>query len=921
MKPIALFCLVSLITTAIQAQIIHVPADFPAIQQAIDTANNGDTVLVSPGTYLENINFHGKNITVASLFLTTQDTSYIPQTIIDGNPPGSMGGSVVTLDGNYDSTTLLCGFSIKDGNAAYGGGIYLGAGCYQTCSPSLRNLIITNNTAQSGGGICCEAKVAGWWHPCGGNVKPFIFNVTLLNNKAELGGGIFLTHYCSWYWGCSYSNAEFQNVMIRGNSASQAGGGIYLGTHEGSGTSFRNVTIKNNIAFQQGGGIYFACRAGVPEFDSIDRCNIYQNAAFEGNDLFSEIEDTCIVKLDTFSVLIPTKFHAAPLSKFSFNILHGYHEQVNADLYVSPAGDDSNSGLSAHEPVKTLHCAISSILADSLNPHGIHLLEGIYSHSANGDFFPVNLPDYITLAGINEALIILDAEHTAAVIRIKDNFSNHLSGMKISGGNGSGISCENSSPVMQNLIISDNDGTGIFCSSSSLTMQNLVISNNTGTGISCDYSNPVLQNLVISNNNGGIFCSNSSPILKNVTITGNTASGNGGGIYCFHDSHPYLMNSLLYYDLPQEICFDPWPWGHPNSITISYSDIQGGQDSIVTNNNGIVNWWENIDEDPLLSFNGKYPYALSEDSPCIDAGTPFNSGLPPRDILGNYRFWDGNGDGMAIVDIGAYEYGQPATIHSVLTDMTVCLDDHLVFIANTDGILPVGFRWQKDDGNIPGANDSILVISHVQAADSGSYRLIVSNSYGSDTSNTALVKIILVVQPSEIAGKTEVKENEPVPYSVFKQTGHTYEFSVTGGTKVASTDTTVTVQWGIPGLGYVYLAETDENGCKADTVSLKVSIYGLGIENPVSGSSQLAVRSYPNPVIESVTFFYELNEPSRVTLRIYNSFGQLVDEPVNEVQQEGDHKTEWYAGNLSAGVYFYRIQVGNMIGSGKVIKL
>lgn len=55
-----------------QAQIIHVSAYFPTIQQAIDTANNGDTVLVSPGTYLGNINFKGKNITVASLFLTTQ---------------------------------------------------------------------------------------------------------------------------------------------------------------------------------------------------------------------------------------------------------------------------------------------------------------------------------------------------------------------------------------------------------------------------------------------------------------------------------------------------------------------------------------------------------------------------------------------------------------------------------------------------------------------------------------------------------------------------------------------------------------------------------------------------------------------------------------------------------------------------------
>ncbi len=45
---------------------------------------NGDTVLVHPGVYRENINFNGKNITVGSLFVTTGDEDYILQTVIDG---------------------------------------------------------------------------------------------------------------------------------------------------------------------------------------------------------------------------------------------------------------------------------------------------------------------------------------------------------------------------------------------------------------------------------------------------------------------------------------------------------------------------------------------------------------------------------------------------------------------------------------------------------------------------------------------------------------------------------------------------------------------------------------------------------------------------------------------------------------------
>ena len=75
----------SLLATPLYATIINVPEDQPTIQAGINAATNGDTVLVQPGTYVENLYYSVRNIVLGSLFLTTQDTSYISQTVIDGN--------------------------------------------------------------------------------------------------------------------------------------------------------------------------------------------------------------------------------------------------------------------------------------------------------------------------------------------------------------------------------------------------------------------------------------------------------------------------------------------------------------------------------------------------------------------------------------------------------------------------------------------------------------------------------------------------------------------------------------------------------------------------------------------------------------------------------------------------------------------
>lgn len=84
-----------------------VPGTYPTIQSAIQASTSGDTVLVAPGTYFENIDFLGKNIIVRS-----RDGANV--TTIDG---GQL-ASVVRFRSGESSNTALIGFTIRNGRGA-----------------------------------------------------------------------------------------------------------------------------------------------------------------------------------------------------------------------------------------------------------------------------------------------------------------------------------------------------------------------------------------------------------------------------------------------------------------------------------------------------------------------------------------------------------------------------------------------------------------------------------------------------------------------------------------------------------------------------------------------------------------------------------------------------------------------------------
>lgn len=111
-KSILLFVLtvIIIVSSSSVANIIHVPTDCETIQAGISAATDGDTVLVASGEYHERITLSGKTIILGSWFLTTADTSYITQTVIDGGNRNE----VIFIANDVGPATTIIGFTIRN---------------------------------------------------------------------------------------------------------------------------------------------------------------------------------------------------------------------------------------------------------------------------------------------------------------------------------------------------------------------------------------------------------------------------------------------------------------------------------------------------------------------------------------------------------------------------------------------------------------------------------------------------------------------------------------------------------------------------------------------------------------------------------------------------------------------------------------
>ncbi|MHC4154991.1 MAG: right-handed parallel beta-helix repeat-containing protein [Planctomycetota bacterium] len=212
------------------SKIVYVPPEYPTIQAAIDSAWDGVTIVVDVGTYEENINLKGKNLTVRSA--EPNDAAVVAAAIIRGNKYAP----IVTFSSSEDGNCVLAGLTITDGNE----GVYCAG-----ASPTIRNCRIVGNQ-DSGIELW---PVAGW------RKSPTIIGCTIADNE---GAGIKTR---------GRTRLTIIGCIIAGNNSA--------GLDSEGGTTITNCIISENL------------RHGIlGDFATISNCTIVGNlpSGFSGYD-------------------------------------------------------------------------------------------------------------------------------------------------------------------------------------------------------------------------------------------------------------------------------------------------------------------------------------------------------------------------------------------------------------------------------------------------------------------------------------------------------------------------------------------------------------------------------------------------------------------------------------------------------------
>jgi subtilisin family serine protease len=741
---------------------------YDKIQDAIDAADEYDSIVVYPGIYNENIDLSGRNISVWGS--DPYDPAIVDSTIIRGTGQGS----VVTFDGT-EAAGCLGGLTITNGYldeypgsgaGIAGNGTYVNIGyCVIRDNVGLQgggiadvhgdiyNCTFRNNTSIGGGGGIWGCS---WVKDCifvgnsgglgdGGGARScdMVINCVFADNHAGMGGAVGDSGICtnclivnntaSYYGGAVYGwNTALEGCTIVGNKAARLAGAIFaegdctltncIVWNNSSPSASQVMTVGSSSTLSisycdvQGG------EAGVPVYDdatldwgdgNIDSDPLFRSpngvdgkaATWEDNDYHLDDGSPCIDAGDDSGY-----YEGQHDMDGHDRVNDGDNDQVA----VVDIGVDEYTPRHHYVPgtYSTIQAAID---ACQLDGDEVVVADGTYSGAGNTNLDLGGKKIVVRSLNGNSANCVLLCDGgigaTARAFHLDSGETNAsvIEGFTVrrgspSSSDGGGIYCQGSSPTIRSCTFEEcsgglyGRGGAIFLWNSSAAIDNCVFTecnaakmggaiytggfghpritrctiadNGTqgcktlGGGIHVASSGVVADSCIVTGNKGwyggGISCEAGHSTVTNCTIVGNenTISERGGGVAAIIGDMT-LTNCILRGNLvrlngqmqPGQISAGG-AMVYTGTVTVNYSNVQGGQNGVITTLGGVLNWGSgNIDEDPLFVDAQNGNYHIPYNSPCVDAGDPNGLYAGLFDMDGQPRLMGPH------ADMGADEFG------------------------------------------------------------------------------------------------------------------------------------------------------------------------------------------------------------------------------------------------------------------------
>jgi hypothetical protein len=640
---------------------------YTSIQAAVNASGDGDTVLVYPGRYIENIVTIGNNIMIASLYSINPQQQYIENTIIDGNLDSCIkitSGETITING-FTFVNNEMGLNTYTNR---GGGIVV-----TYSSLSLFNSIIRNCTAIDAGGINVS-----------NHSSIYFSNVEIYGNKADgMGGGILYNVGSQITFDPQYPSSIHNNHATRGMDVcvyfqsynptpieiALALGSTTLTEADGYFIHVHNANVTVNIA-----------QGAIEQIDH----DLY--VAPDGDDSNSGLDSGS--PLRTIAVAMQ-RIASNPDNPKIIHLAPGVYSH-SANGQILPMGMKSN--------VKVQGAGIGETIIDgelsrtfwgawyvsNIEISGMKLMNGRSIYAYPFCFFYGNNAHIHNVEFYNNYGSKLSGMIIAysSDVRIENsiignvNYPNDIAAIWTAESND--VIINNVFVVSNTTDYSESNYVGLMLYDSDIVLRNSIVSNITAVdawvflyqniyepfaAYNLDMSNVLIINNSVSNPSwvtSPIYIQNRyQPVqINNCTIANNSSPG-------------FVCRILAGADLRNVIFHNPGSGselGMVNYLSVnataypaSISNSLFRSATVPSSRPDLLTMTDNImSANPLflgtvdtsLSVNQPEYYQLSSLSPCIDSGTPDTEGLnlPPMDLAGNNRIANGR------IDMGVYEY-------------------------------------------------------------------------------------------------------------------------------------------------------------------------------------------------------------------------------------------------------------------------